>query len=308
MGTIAAVQSVDIDSAESLRRIATEQFDLIEHEMSAWNSSSTLSQINQRAGHNMPAAVSPHFLKLLNWSLQMHDYSEGAFNPLMTPVLRLWGFGNVDTPPTQPATNALQAAAALTRCSDIRVLTHDTTTMIELTKPGMALDFGAIAKGYAVDLAWQIAREQNISNALIDLGGNLRALGEARPGRGGWLTGIKDPFNADRLIAKVLLRDGEAIATSGNYERFVTINGKQYAHIIDGRNATPVSGMAAVTVIAPDAVTADALSTALFILDIEKGRKLIRTNFPESLALWIPARQPADIIATEQMRQRLQPL
>jgi thiamine biosynthesis lipoprotein len=169
----------------------------------------------------------------------------------------------------------------------------------------MQLDFGAIAKGYAVDQVWQTARERGLSNALIDLGGNLRAMGEAKPGRGGWLTGVRDPFTDSRLIARVLLYDGEAIATSGNYERFVEINGQRCAHIIDGRTAMPVTGMAGVTVVAPDAATADALSTALFILSIEKGKALLKEHYPDALALWIPDAQPLQIITTDKMEQRL---
>jgi len=225
---------------------------------------------------------------------------------LIGPVCKAWGFNGAETPKEVPPTEVLKNALSLANITDIQISTLNHSNAVRLIKSGMQLDFGAIAKGYAVDQVWRTAREQGLSNTLIDLGGNLRAMGEAKPGRGGWLTGVRDPFNDSRLIARILLYDGEAIATSGNYERFVEINGKRCAHIIDGRTAMPVTGMAGVTVVAPDGATADALSTALFILSVEDGRRLIKEHYPDSLALWIPDSQPIQIITTDKMEQRLQ--
>ncbi len=306
MGTIAAVQSIDIDTAQKLRTIAIDEFKTVEDELSSWNEDSTLSTINNRAGTDTPTPVSKTFCNILNISITITRQSNGAFTPLLGPVLHAWGFGNVQTPLSPPSTDKLTVALQLTDLSKIKIKSLTGTHTVQLTHKGMELDFGAVAKGYAVDIAWEKAKEQNLTNVLIDLGGNLRAMGEARPGRGGWLTGVKDPFNKNNLIAKLLILDGEAIATSGNYERFVEINGERCAHIIDGRTAMPVKGMAGVTVVSPDAATADALSTVLFVLDVEEGKKLIRDHYPDSLALWIPDREPAEIIATDKMQQRIQ--
>jgi FAD:protein FMN transferase len=308
MSTTAAVQSANLESAAQLRMIATQQFEEVEQEFSAWRATSTLTMINQRAGTNKKTPVSCAFTNLLQLSVVMHHNSGGAFNPLLAPVLHMWGFGNLKTTlPEPPRTNELRAALRLAKLSDIKIESDGTVCTARLLRKGMQLDFGAIAKGYAVDLAWRQAVKQGISNVLIDLGGNLRVLGEARPGRGGWLTGIKDPFNARHLIARIMLYDGEAVATSGNYERFIEIEGKRYAHIIDGRSAWPANGTASVTVIASDAVTADALSTTLFILGADDGQRMIAENYPDVLALWIPVKQPVEIIATDNMRKRLQP-
>ena len=171
----------------------------------------------------------------------------------------------------------------------------------------MLLDLGAIAKGYAVDVAWASLKAAGHANLLIDLGGNLRAIGEAAPGRGGWRTGVRNPFDHG-LIGRFLMRDGEAVATSGNYERFVEINGIRYAHIMDPRTGSPVTGMAGTTVLAPDAMTADALSTTLFILGPAKGAALLR-NHPGCEALWIPdTPDTLTVIATPGMADRLTPL
>ncbi len=305
MGTIAAVQSADISTAQGLRIIAIKEFKIVEDELSTWNEQSTLSLINNRAGTATPTPVSDTFREILNISTVVSHQSSGAFSALIGPVMHAWGFGNIQTPFAPPSSDSLRAALLLSDQSEIKIESAAGTQTVQLNFQGMKLDFGAIAKGYAVDLAWKKAKAANLSNVMIDLGGNLRVIGEAFPGRGGWLTGIKDPFNRDNLIAKLLILDGEAIATSGNYERFVEINGEHCAHIIDGRTAMPVKGMAGVTVVAPDAATADALSTTLFVLGVEEGKKLIKEHYPNSLALWIPDGQPAEIIATDKMAARL---
>ena len=306
MGTIAAVQSTSLKTAQELREIAQVEFAAIETELSTWDKSSVLSEINRNAGQQDTTPVSTNFIKILKFSYKITRESNGAFNPLIGPVLQLWGFNGANPPAVLPSKMTLQSALNLTDIDNVELSTLNCSNAVRLVKSGMKLDFGAIAKGFAVDQVWQSAKERGLSNALIDLGGNLRAMGEARSGRGGWLTGVKDPFNHSRLIARILLRDGEAIATSGNYERFVEINDERCAHIIDGRTAMPVKGMAGVTVVASDAATADALSTALFVLSIEEGKALIEKQYPESLALWIPDSQPAKIISTANMKQRLQ--
>ncbi|MDD2600894.1 MAG: FAD:protein FMN transferase [Kiritimatiellae bacterium] len=306
MGTIAAVQSGDLDTAQQLRTLALDEFAAVERELSGWSESSTLAEVNRHAGGEGAVPISQSFSEIFKLSAKVTRESGGAFNPLIAPVLRIWGFNGATPPAATPSTEVLQRALALACIDDVELTASSNTNMIRLLRSGMQLDFGAVAKGYAVDLVWRSAREQGLTDALIDLGGNLRALGEARPGREGWLTGIRDPFHDSRLVAKVLLRDGEAVATSGNYERFVEINGERCAHIIDGRTAMPVKGMAAVTVVAQDGATADALSTALFVLSVEEGKKLIQEHYPESLALWIPDVQPLRIITTAPMEARLQ--
>ena len=158
-----------------------------------------------------------------------------------------------------------------------------------------------------MDRAWELLKAARHTNTLIDLGGNLRAMGEAAPGRGGWRTGIRNPFD-NSLVALFLMRDGEAVATSGNYERFTEIDGVRYAHIMDPRTGLPVTGMAGTTVVAPDAMTADALSTTLFILGPQKGAELLRLH-PGCEALWIPDLPDAlTLYATPGMVKRLTPI
>jgi thiamine biosynthesis lipoprotein len=131
-------------------------------------------------------------------------------------------------------------------------------------------------------------------NILVNLGGNMRCRGDGG-GRDGWVLGIRNPFNRDAILGSVRLTDGMAVATSGHYERFVVMEGKKYAHIMDPRTGRPVVGMAGVTVIAPKAGDADVLSTTLFVLGPEEGQKLL-TRFPGAHALFVPDEQPPRLI------------
>ena len=305
MGTVAAVQCADHAAAPQARDLAQAAFVALDRELSAWNSDSTLSAVNRAAGTGQPVQVSPAFATVLRAALDICKESDGAFNPLIGPVMRAWGFNGAAPRPSRPDEAELKAATALADWRAVALVAQPGSATVLLPTAGMRLDLGAIAKGYAVDLAWARLTAEGHTNLLIDLGGNLRAIGEAAPGRGGWRTGVHNPFADNALIGMFLMRDGEAVATSGNYERFVEIEGVRYAHIMDSRAGRPVTGMAGTTVIAPDAMTADALSTTLFILGPQKGLALLR-NHPGCEALWIPDTPDAlAVIATPGFAARL---
>jgi len=142
---------------------------------------------------------------------------------------------------------------------------------IRFKEPGMEIDLGGIGKGYAVDRAIERLKARGITRALVDVGGNLRFLG--LPDAGHWVVGIKDPRAPQRLIRTIEVKE-EGISTSGSYENFLKISGKEYCHIIDPRSGWPLSGTKGVTVLALNAMDADALSTAIFILGKENFKKL----------------------------------
>ncbi len=167
-------------------------------------------------------------------------------------------------------------------------------------RPLAKFDLGAIAKGFAVDAAWlDVTGRFGTSDLLIDLGGNLRVVG------GTWRTGVRNPFGQG-YAAAITLTNGEAVATSGNYERFVEKNGTRYSHILDGRTGKPTTGMAGVTVVAPSAMLADGLSTALFVLGPEEGASFLEKWYPGVAALWIPDTPDSpEIVANPAMSARL---
>jgi thiamine biosynthesis lipoprotein len=304
MGTVAAVQCVDASVASEARDIAQEIFERLNALLSTWRNDSELSAKNQAAGTGVATPVSPETLQVLQTALDICEKSGGAFNPLVGPIMKAWGFNNATTRPTPPDEATLRAVVALT---DWRQVALDVNTVL-LQRPGMTLDLGAIAKGYAADVAWDALKAAGHTNILIDLGGDLRALGEAAPGRGGWRTGIRNPFQQGAFSAQFLLADGEGVATSGNYERFVEIDGVRYAHIMDPRTGMPVTGMASVTVIAPTAMLADGLSTTLFVLGIEQGAAFLK-NYPGCEAVWIPDTPEKPVLfATPGFAKRLTPV
>ena len=308
MGTTAAIQCAHHKMSDNARQLTAAIFEYHENEFSVWQTNSALSWINHTAGQGKPLAITPLFNELLTNTLEICRRSDGAFNPLIGPVMQAWGFNGASPKSTVPNQTILTELAPLIDWRAI-ILNHQATpATLYLPKSGMLLDMGAIAKGYAVDAAWTSLQAAGYTNILIDLGGNLRALGEAAPKSHGWRTGVRNPFDKQMLIARFLLRDGEAVATSGNYERFVDIHGTRYAHILDPRTLTPVSGVASVTVTAPNATLADALSTTLFVLGPERGARLLN-HYPACEALWIPdTPDNLTIIATGKIADRLNPI
>ena len=167
-------------------------------------------------------------------------------------------------------------------------------------------DLGAIAKGFAVDATYRaLPADLPFAGLLMDLGGNLRAV------RGSWRTGVRNPFG-EGYAAVVTLAEGESVATSGNYERFVERDGVRYSHILDGRTGEPVTGIAGVTVVTPPALgatLADGLSTTLFVLGPKEGARFLREHaeaYGAAQALWIPdTPEKPEILATPEMAARL---
>jgi len=308
MGTVAAVQCANPGTAPQARDFAQTVFDEINAELSAWSDDSVLGHVNRAAGTPEAVPIPSHFEKVLRYALTLSAESDGAFNPLIGPVMKVWGFNGASPRPMTPGDKELRAATALTDWRTIEFISQTNGIALRLPTSGMQLDLGAIAKGYAVDVAWERLKAGAQTNLLIDLGGNLRALGEAAPGRGGWRTGVRNPFEAGALMGLFLMRDGEAVATSGNYERFVEIEGIRYAHIMNPHTGAPVTGMAGTTVVAPTAMEADALSTTLFVLGPQKGTELLRRH-PRCDALWIPdTPDHLTVIATPGMAARLKPV
>lgn len=307
MGTVAAVQCADHAAAPQARDLAQTAFDDLDRELSAWKEDSVLASVNRAAGTSNTVAISASFAKVLDYALATAKESGGAFNPLIGPVMRAWGFNGAAPRPELPGAAELETAKSLSDWRKVEFSARQEGADVRLLVPGMRIDLGAIAKGYAVDLAWERLKAAGQTNLLIDLGGNLRAMGQAAPKRGGWRIGVRNPFNESEIIGYFILRDGEAVATSGNYERFVEINGIRYAHIMDSRTASPVTGMAGTTVVAPDAMQADALSTTVFVLGSQKGAALLR-NHPGCEALWIPdTPDKLTLYATPGLASRLTP-
>jgi thiamine biosynthesis lipoprotein len=186
------------------------------------------------------------------------------------PLVKLWGIGSDDE--RIPAEEEIAEALSLINWRD--VIINEAAGTVFLARPGMRLDLGAIAKGYAADEAARIIAGAGIGRALIDLGGNILAYGVKEDGSP-WRVGIQNPAAGRGAYIGVAEVRNKTLETSGVYERFVESGGRRYHHILSTRSGYPVdSGLLSVTVIGDNSMDADALSTSLFALGYEEGRAL----------------------------------
>jgi thiamine biosynthesis lipoprotein len=253
----------------------------IERMMSANLADSEVSRINRAAGI-APVPISPELFTVLERALYFAEASGGAFDPTVGPLVSLWGIGGDN--PKVPGKEEIEAALALVNWKELELSGGSGQAMAFLKRRGMALDLGAIAKGFAADELVKILREAGTKSAIIDLGGNIYVYG-TRPrtrsflsGAGKttkWRIGIQNPLDDRGAYTGYLQLNEASVVTSGIYERFFTENGKRYHHILDTRTGFPVeNGLLAVTITAPSSMDADALSTAVFALGPEKGGAL----------------------------------
>jgi len=270
MGTYVTISlwAADEDEARRAGDAAFERIRAIERSMSDYDPGSELSRINREAfEHDVP--VSDAMLDVLEKSLKYAELSGGAFDITMRPLKMLWKAAGENK--ALPDDAAIRAALESVGSAKLRLDTRGRT--IRFLKASMQLDLGGIAKGYAVDLALAELRRQGIKSAIVNAGGDVATMG-APPAAECWKVGIQRPGRQNEMLPQVLQLSDGAIATSGDYERFVEVAGKRYSHIIDPVTGKPVEHMSSVTVIAPDATQADALATALSVLGPEKGLAL----------------------------------
>lgn len=237
------------------------RFDELHRTLHAWQPSD-LSRLNAALARGEPTTVSPGLAAMLRDARQLSIQSNELFNPAIGGLIALWGF-HADTPQARvPDDSAI--ADWLARRPRMADLIIDAVT-ISSPNPAVRLDLGGYAKGRALDDAVAILQAHGIRNALVNIGGNVIALGAHgdRP----WRIGIQHPRKPGTL-ATLDLRDGEAIGTSGDYQRFFEANGRRYSHLIDPRTGFPASGMQSVTVLVAGeqaGTRSDALSKPLFI-------------------------------------------
>jgi FAD:protein FMN transferase len=301
MGTLAAVsvpagQSPKLAEYTASARAILEELDKT---LSIYTTDSEISRMNRTAG-GTAVPVSPRTAEVLTLARHYAELSGGVFDPTVAPLVLLWGFSGGEKPSAVPAANAIEEARLLTGSEGLQI----SNGTARLARPGMKVDLGGIAKGYAVDVCYEQIRARGGTDVLVNLGGNLRCCGQGRKDRP-WTIAVRNPFDDKNPLGTIALSDGLATASSGNYERFVTIEGKRYAHIIDPRTGFPSVGMAGTAVICTNATEADAMSTTAFILGPERARELMAKLQCE--ALFVPDEQPLRILVTPGFRARFTP-
>ncbi|WP_260929563.1 FAD:protein FMN transferase [Novosphingobium sp. 9] len=257
MGTTWSVRMVALDDSAipELRSAVQAALDAVVAQMSQWEPSSDLSQFNRAdAGtqHRLPQG----FASVLTEAIAIADMTEGAFDPALGAASEAWGFG-ASAPSALPET----ALALRARPS----IDFDPETRVLLQPGGLQLDFSAIAKGFGVDEAARVLGEADVTSCLVEVGGELRGTG-LRPDLQPWWVAIEDPPGGLFLPLHIALPDG-AVATSADYRRYHDLGEVRLGHTLDPRTGAPVrQGAESVSVIAPTAMRADALATALMVM------------------------------------------
>jgi thiamine biosynthesis lipoprotein len=270
MGTRCAITAVHADEAAAWRAVeaAWAEIDRLEAMLSEWIETSETSAVNRHAGVR-PVRVSPEFLGLLQRSLKVTRLTGGAFDVTWATVGRLWDLKAAH--PRLPDPAALAAALAATG-PDAVVLDEAAGTVL-LRHPLTRIGFGGIGKGLAANRAAGVLREHGVTGGVVDAGGDLLAFGTREDGRP-WRIGLANPLDRDRVFG-YLDSTGGAVVTSGDYERFVEIDGERYSHILDPRTGYPAREVRSATIVCPDAELADALATGVSVLGVEKGLALV---------------------------------
>jgi thiamine biosynthesis lipoprotein len=271
LGTVCTVNLYDQGKSGVYREIF-DRFREIENRMSLTLPETDLVRINAAAGTE-PAAVHADVFEVIALAVRYAELSGGAFDPTIGPLVSLWGIGGDE--PRLPSPEEIDALLPLVNWRNL-VLDREGPTVF-LKYPGMALDLGAIAKGYAADEAAEILRKNRIRRAIIDLGGNILVYGEKRD-RSPWRVGVQNPLDSRGAYIGIMEIRDQTVVTSGVYERFFELEGLRYHHILSPADGYPVrNGLLSVSIVTRRSVDADALSTAVFALGYEQGKALVQS-------------------------------
>ncbi|MBI5435930.1 MAG: FAD:protein FMN transferase [Nitrosomonadales bacterium] len=270
-GTLVEVSVYGEDEARARKAVTQvmQEFQRLHDLLHAWKPSA-LSDLNAAFAKGESREVTPELAAMLKDAAQLSAQSDGLFNPAIGGLVRLWGFHADEYKAALPDEKQLAAlVTAHPQMSDLvfapPLAGEGRGVWVSSRNPAVLLDLGGYAKGYALDRAAELLKQQGIHNALINIGGNVLALGAH--GERAWRIGIQHPRKPGP-IATMELHDGEAIGTSGDYQRYFESGGKRYCHLIDPRNGRPVQGVQAVTILTHGVragVLSDASSKPLFI-------------------------------------------
>jgi thiamine biosynthesis lipoprotein len=269
----------DEDKAKFALERAYQEMSRLEGLLDRHSSTSEVFKVNQSAGEKA-VTVSAVTLEVVSKALKIGELTNGSFDITIAPLLNLWGFGSGEE--KIPTRQELSNAAAWVDYNQVDVDRGAGTVF--LPWDDMELDLGGIAKGFIVDKAAELLVREGINSAYIDAGGDIRVIG-SRPDESAWRIGIRHPRNRRKVIAIVEIQNS-AIVTSGDYERFFLVDDVRYHHILNPGTGMPARGLISATVLAPDAFSADALSTAVFVLGLEDGMALIE-SLPDVEAILI---------------------
>lgn len=262
------VYAPDETTASKAARAGFDRIAALDGIMSDYKQTSELMRLCKKSGGE-PVKVSDDLFTILERSQELAKASDGAFDVTIGPVVKLWRRARKSIQLPDP--EDLAAARKLVGFDKVKLDRKDRT--VQLTTPGMQLDLGGIAKGYAADAAQKVLKEHGIKQALVAAGGDV-VVSDPPPGAEGWKVAVASLAGADKAEQFLMLKNA-AVSTSGDAEQYVEIEGKRYSHIVDPRTGLGLLGRQSVTVIAPDGTTSDSLATAVCVMGPEKGIKFV---------------------------------
>ncbi|MDD5259468.1 MAG: FAD:protein FMN transferase [bacterium] len=263
LGTVIEIKIVDTDSQKARQALsaAFDEISRIEKLMSHFNRDSALSHLNKKG-----YTEDKELYALISKAVEISKITDGGFDVTVGPLMSLWDF-KAQTPRV-PST---QQISQKLKNIGYKYINFDSNKSRIMIKKGIDIDLGGIAKGYATDQAVAILQEQGIHTALVNSGGDIRAIGDKE-----WRIGLKNPRGNDILVAITV--KNKAVITSGDYERYFIKDGRRYHHILDPHTGYPADQCQSVTVIAPTATAAVALAKGIFVAGPEKGLGIVTSQ------------------------------
>ncbi len=252
------------DTADMLIDMAADEINRIERLISSWDDESQTSEINRNAGIR-PVRVDKELFNLIERSLAISQLTDGAFDISYAAMDKIWKFDGSMT--QMPDPDIIRKSVEKVGFNKI-VLDKPKQTVF-LKEKGMKIGFGAIGKGYAADKAKALLMAKDVKAGIINASGDMNTWGKQPDGKD-WFVAITNPMDKNKAFATLPLKNG-AVVTSGDYEKYVILNGERYAHIINPRTGYPAKGIISVTVFAQSAELADALATSIFVMGKEVG-------------------------------------
>jgi FAD:protein FMN transferase len=273
------------DHAEALPGIveaAFDEVDRIDRLMSHYKAGSSVSRLNREASIR-PVSVEPELFDIIAEAQRYSRESDGAFDITVGPLMKAWGFFRGDG--RVPATDELADLRERVGYQHVVLNAHDRT--IAFDRPGIELDLGGLAKGYAVDRAIGVLRQHGVATALVSAGGSTIVGMGAPPGQPGWDVSVQDPIDVRKIALTVKLKD-RALSVSGSSEKSFDHGGVRYSHIMDPRTGRPVQGVLTVAVLASTGTMGDALDNLLFVQGVDKSRAYMKRLEPTEAFFFLP--------------------
>lgn len=277
-------------------KAAFDEFARIQAICDRFNPDSQVSEINQMAGIS-PVVVDGTLIEIINHSIKLSDKLDGAFDITIGALTAVWGIGHKgDFVPSQEEIDKILPLV------NYRNIVIDGNSVF-LSKPGMKLDLGGVAKGYALNKAIETLKAYGMQSAFVNAGGDIRVIG-TKPDGAPWRVGVQHPRKKDELIAKLSLTEWDTLETSGDYQRFYIKDGRRYAHILNPNTGNQPPDLASVTLIYQDtAANSNIASSGILALGLERGQQVLK-RFPGVEAMFVTT--SGQVVVTPGLKDKIE--